>query len=101
MVASHSQLKFNHVIITFLPILKLSVSSSFVDKIIQDTEITETVLENLSVSFVDKKMMSSSSHAKILIGISLDPDESKELLSWVITVLAHPNDQIVAVHILG
>ncbi|PON47520.1 Mitogen-activated protein kinase kinase kinase [Parasponia andersonii] len=45
-------------------------------------------------------MVPSSSPAKILIGISLDPDESKELLSWAITVLAHPNDDIVAVHIL-
>ncbi|GKV00512.1 hypothetical protein SLEP1_g13188 [Rubroshorea leprosula] len=38
--------------------------------------------------------------AKILIGISLDQDDSKELLSWAIKVLARPNDNIVAVHVL-
>ncbi|XVE80036.1 hypothetical protein DITRI_Ditri14bG0106600 [Diplodiscus trichospermus] len=38
--------------------------------------------------------------AKILVGISLDPDDSKELLSWAIGVLAHPNDDIVALHVL-
>ncbi|KAK7347684.1 hypothetical protein VNO80_22222 [Phaseolus coccineus] len=40
------------------------------------------------------------SPAKILIGLSLDPDDSKELLSWAIRVLANPNDTIVAVHVL-
>ncbi|XP_030510980.2 probable receptor-like serine/threonine-protein kinase At5g57670 [Cannabis sativa] len=45
-------------------------------------------------------MLSSSTSSKILIGISLDPNESKDLLSWAITILAHPNDDIVAVHIL-
>ncbi|XP_062078588.1 probable receptor-like serine/threonine-protein kinase At5g57670 isoform X2 [Humulus lupulus] len=45
-------------------------------------------------------MVSSSCSSKILIGISLDPNESKDLLSWAITLLAHPNDAIVAVHIL-
>ncbi|OMO69296.1 hypothetical protein CCACVL1_19563 [Corchorus capsularis] len=44
--------------------------------------------------------MVTSTPAKILIGISLDPDESKELLSWAIRVLAHPNDDIVALHVL-
>lgn len=39
--------------------------------------------------------------AKILIGISSDPDESKQLLSRAISVLAHPNDNIVAIHVLG
>ncbi|CAK7344620.1 unnamed protein product [Dovyalis caffra] len=38
--------------------------------------------------------------SKILIGISLDPDRSNELLSWAIRVLAQPNDTIVAVHVL-
>ncbi|XP_061994164.1 probable receptor-like serine/threonine-protein kinase At5g57670 [Rosa rugosa] len=38
--------------------------------------------------------------AKILIGISSDPDESKQLLSRAISVLAHPNDNIVAIHVL-
>ncbi|KAF4348513.1 hypothetical protein G4B88_012085 [Cannabis sativa] len=45
-------------------------------------------------------MVSSSTSSKILIGISLDPNESKDLLSWAIAILAHPNDDIVAVHIL-
>ncbi|RDX58497.1 putative receptor-like serine/threonine-protein kinase, partial [Mucuna pruriens] len=40
------------------------------------------------------------SPAKILVGLSLDPDDSKELLSWAIRVLANPNDTIVAVHVL-
>ncbi|KDP43801.1 hypothetical protein JCGZ_23009 [Jatropha curcas] len=44
--------------------------------------------------------MISSSPAKILIGIPLDPNESKDLLSWAITVLARPNDEIIAIHIL-
>lgn len=39
--------------------------------------------------------------AKILIGFSLDQDDSKVLLSWAIRVLARPNDNIVAVHVLG
>ncbi|XP_050215800.1 probable receptor-like serine/threonine-protein kinase At5g57670 isoform X2 [Mercurialis annua] len=43
------------------------------------------------------KMISSSSSTKILIGIS---DDSTELLSWAITVLAHPNDNIAALHVL-
>ncbi|KAL6194418.1 hypothetical protein ACLB2K_035502 [Fragaria x ananassa] len=38
--------------------------------------------------------------AKILIGISSDSDESKQLLSRAISVLAHPNDNIVAIHVL-
>lgn len=45
--------------------------------------------------------MVTSSPAKILVGISLDPDESKELLSWAITVLARPKDNIIATHVLG
>ncbi|XWS70913.1 hypothetical protein CRYUN_Cryun03dG0091300 [Craigia yunnanensis] len=44
--------------------------------------------------------MVTSAPAKILIGISLDPVNSKELLSWAIRVLAHPNDDIVALHVL-
>ncbi|KAG4942586.1 hypothetical protein JHK85_047232 [Glycine max] len=40
------------------------------------------------------------SPAKILVGLSLDPDDNKELLSWAIRVLANPNDTIVAVHVL-
>ncbi|GMP36320.1 hypothetical protein CsSME_00008487 [Camellia sinensis var. sinensis] len=38
--------------------------------------------------------------AKILIGISLNQDDSKELLSWAINTLAHPNDTVVALHVL-
>ncbi|XP_057727034.1 probable receptor-like serine/threonine-protein kinase At5g57670 [Arachis stenosperma] len=38
--------------------------------------------------------------SKVLVGLSLDSDDSKELLSWAIRVLANPNDSIVAVHVL-
>ncbi|GER27805.1 protein kinase superfamily protein [Striga asiatica] len=38
--------------------------------------------------------------AKILIGISLDADESKELLGRAIEVLAQPGDTIVALHVI-
>ncbi|KAF5749452.1 receptor-like serine/threonine-protein kinase [Tripterygium wilfordii] len=44
--------------------------------------------------------MLPSSPAKILVGISLDPEENNEILSWAIRVLAHPNDNIVALHVL-
>lgn len=44
--------------------------------------------------------MIPSAPAKILVGLSLDPDESKETLSWAIRVLARPNDSIVAIHVL-
>ncbi|XP_058187570.1 probable receptor-like serine/threonine-protein kinase At5g57670 [Rhododendron vialii] len=37
----------------------------------------------------------------ILIGISLNPEDSKQLLSWAIETLAHPNDTVVALHVLG
>ncbi|KAL0428247.1 UNVERIFIED_CONTAM: putative receptor-like serine/threonine-protein kinase [Sesamum latifolium] len=45
--------------------------------------------------------MIPSSPAKILIGISLDADESKELLHWAIEVLAKPGDTLVALHVIG
>ncbi|KAG8485747.1 hypothetical protein CXB51_019122 [Gossypium anomalum] len=44
--------------------------------------------------------MATSAPAKILVGISLDPDDSKEVLSWAIRVLTHPNDEVVALHVL-
>ncbi|KAI9125660.1 hypothetical protein K1719_003078 [Acacia pycnantha] len=44
--------------------------------------------------------MLSSSPSKILIGLSLDPDDGRELLSWATRVLANPNDTIVALHVL-
>ncbi|PNY17458.1 putative receptor-like serine threonine-protein kinase, partial [Trifolium pratense] len=44
--------------------------------------------------------MEVTSSSRILIGLSLDPNDSKELLSWAIRVLANPNDTIVAVHVL-
>ncbi|KAJ6746286.1 hypothetical protein OIU74_028876 [Salix koriyanagi] len=37
--------------------------------------------------------------SKILVGISLDPDHSIELLSWATRVLAQSNDTIVAIHV--
>lgn len=45
--------------------------------------------------------MELPSPSTILIGLSLDSNDSKELLSWTIRVLAKPNDTIVAVHVLG
>ncbi|XP_057998607.1 probable receptor-like serine/threonine-protein kinase At5g57670 isoform X2 [Hevea brasiliensis] len=45
-------------------------------------------------------MIPVSAPAKILMAIPLDPDDSKELLSWAISVLARPNDDIVAIHII-
>ncbi|KEH32562.1 receptor-like kinase [Medicago truncatula] len=45
--------------------------------------------------------MELPSSSTILIGLSLDPNDSKELLSWAIRVLANPNDTIVAVHVLA
>ncbi|WJX96685.1 hypothetical protein P8452_77854 [Trifolium repens] len=44
--------------------------------------------------------MEPPSSSRILIGLSLDPNDGKELLSWAIRVLANPNDTIVAVHVL-
>ncbi|XP_042381869.1 probable receptor-like serine/threonine-protein kinase At5g57670 isoform X2 [Zingiber officinale] len=37
--------------------------------------------------------------AKLLVGVSLDGGESSQLLAWSVTV-AHPNDTIVALHVL-
>ncbi|KAK3007642.1 hypothetical protein RJ639_013110 [Escallonia herrerae] len=42
----------------------------------------------------------SATPAKIVIGISLDAEDSAELLSWAIRNVAHPNDTIVALHVL-
>ncbi|KAE8056791.1 hypothetical protein FH972_013530 [Carpinus fangiana] len=44
--------------------------------------------------------MIPSSPSKILIGLSFNPEDSKEALSWAITAIARPNDTIVALHIL-
>ncbi|KAJ9162847.1 hypothetical protein P3X46_022589 [Hevea brasiliensis] len=45
-------------------------------------------------------MIPVSAPAKILMAIPLDLDDSKELLSWAISVLARPNDDIVAIHVI-
>lgn len=45
--------------------------------------------------------MIASAPTKILIGIPSDPEDSKELLSWAIRVIAQPNDTIVALHVIG
>ncbi|KAL8128705.1 hypothetical protein V2J09_017860 [Rumex salicifolius] len=44
--------------------------------------------------------IASNSSATILIGMSLDEDKSKELLSWAISILSHPNDTVIALHVL-
>ncbi|KAL2480980.1 putative receptor-like serine/threonine-protein kinase [Abeliophyllum distichum] len=41
-----------------------------------------------------------SSPSKILIGIPLDSDQSKALLSWAIGVLARPGDTVIALHVV-
>lgn len=56
---------------------------------------TKSLSANLQLTMIP------SAPSKILIGLSLDSDDSKEALSWAIRVLAHPNDTIVAIHILG
>ncbi|CAN4113352.1 unnamed protein product [Withania somnifera] len=43
---------------------------------------------------------STNKPSKILVGISLDIEESKELISWAIRVLASPNDTVIAQHIV-
>lgn len=45
--------------------------------------------------------LSEEGSNKILVAISLDHDESQNVLSWAINVLAKPNDTIVALHLLG
>lgn len=45
--------------------------------------------------------MIESVPSKILIGITLDQEQSMELLSSVISNLAQPNDTVIALHILG
>ncbi|KAH7659765.1 Adenine nucleotide alpha hydrolases-like protein [Dioscorea alata] len=40
------------------------------------------------------------SNTKILVGVSLEAHWSNELLSWAVGVAAHPNDIIVALHVL-
>lgn len=44
--------------------------------------------------------MVPSDSATLLIGIPLDTEKSYELLSWAINLLAHPNDNILALHVL-
>ncbi|OAY82397.1 putative receptor-like serine/threonine-protein kinase, partial [Ananas comosus] len=38
--------------------------------------------------------------SRILVGVTLDAKECAELLSWSIGVAAHPNDTVVALHVL-
>ncbi|KAK4337570.1 hypothetical protein RND71_042057 [Anisodus tanguticus] len=45
-------------------------------------------------------VLSSNKPSKILVGISLDVEESKELIYWAIRVLANPSDTIIALHIV-
>ncbi|KAL9224127.1 hypothetical protein vseg_000195 [Gypsophila vaccaria] len=42
----------------------------------------------------------TTSPATILVGISLDVDVAKELLTWAINILSHPHDTIIALHVL-
>lgn len=45
--------------------------------------------------------MIPSSPIKVVVGIPLDVEDSEELLSWAIEHLAHPNDTVIALHVLG
>ncbi|CAL5358580.1 unnamed protein product [Camellia sinensis] len=49
---------------------------------------------------IEAEMSVSAPPAKILVGISLNPDDSKELVPWAIRIVAHPNDTLVALHVL-
>ncbi|KAK1366838.1 Concanavalin A-like lectin/glucanase, subgroup [Heracleum sosnowskyi] len=44
--------------------------------------------------------MIPSSPTKVVVGIPLDVEDSEELLSWAIEHLAHPNDTVIALHVL-
>ncbi|KAJ8767494.1 hypothetical protein K2173_017538 [Erythroxylum novogranatense] len=54
-----------------------------------------------SVNLFLNKMIPPAPAKNLLVGISLDPADSKELLSWAISVLAHPNDNVIAIHVLA
>ncbi|KAH7545231.1 hypothetical protein FEM48_Zijuj01G0071700 [Ziziphus jujuba var. spinosa] len=101
----HAPTDTNHAVIPLKPFLNpLSVLLPWWTRIIRPNnwhlpKLCQPHLESVCQSAVSMTMATSST-ARILIGISLDPDESKELLSWAITVLAHPNDNIIATHIL-
>lgn len=41
------------------------------------------------------------SSPRLLLGLPLDAESGAELLSWAISVAAHPNDTITALHVLG
>ncbi|KAL2928944.1 hypothetical protein RDABS01_034355 [Bienertia sinuspersici] len=45
-------------------------------------------------------MIPSTAPATIVVATSLEVDHAKELLSWAINILSHPNDTIIALHIL-
>lgn len=42
----------------------------------------------------------STAPATILVATSLDGDNAKQLLSWATNILCHPNDTIIAIHVL-
>lgn len=46
-------------------------------------------------------MIPSTAPATILVATSLEVDHAKELLTWAINILSHPNDTIIAFHVLG
>ncbi|KAG1326943.1 putative receptor-like serine/threonine-protein kinase [Cocos nucifera] len=48
------------------------------------------------MDFTEERALSG----KILVGVSLDARASSELLSWAVGNAAHPNDTIVALHVL-
>ncbi|XP_056692709.1 probable receptor-like serine/threonine-protein kinase At5g57670 isoform X2 [Spinacia oleracea] len=46
-------------------------------------------------------MIPSTAPARIIVATSLEVDDVKDLLSWAINILSHPNDTIIALHVLG
>ncbi|XP_019107044.1 probable receptor-like serine/threonine-protein kinase At5g57670 isoform X2 [Beta vulgaris subsp. vulgaris] len=46
-------------------------------------------------------MIPSTAPATIVVATPLEVDDVKELLSWAITILSHPNDTIIALHVIG
>ncbi|KNA04501.1 hypothetical protein SOVF_199120, partial [Spinacia oleracea] len=45
-------------------------------------------------------MIPSTAPARIIVATSLEVDDVKDLLSWAINILSHPNDTIIALHVL-
>lgn len=47
------------------------------------------------------KMIPSTAPVTILVATPLDIDDAKHLLNWAISIFAHPNYTIIALHVIG